>query len=61
MRQHCSNALEVGRWLEGHPRIARVNYPGLASHPREAPGDVDGPAADGDRLAAQPRVGRLLD
>jgi len=34
MRQHCSNALEVGRWLEGHPRIARVNYPGLASHPQ---------------------------
>jgi cystathionine beta-lyase/cystathionine gamma-synthase len=34
MRQHCSNALEVGRWLEAHPRIARVNYPGLASHPQ---------------------------
>jgi cystathionine beta-lyase/cystathionine gamma-synthase len=34
MRQHCSNALEVGRWLETHPRIARVNYPGLASHPQ---------------------------
>jgi cystathionine beta-lyase/cystathionine gamma-synthase len=34
MRQHCQNALEVARWLEGHPRIARVNYPGLASHPQ---------------------------
>ena len=34
MRQHCSNAMEVARWLEGHPRIARVNYPGLASHPQ---------------------------
>jgi cystathionine gamma-synthase/methionine-gamma-lyase len=34
MRQHCSNALEVGRWLEAHPRIARVNYPGLTSHPQ---------------------------
>ncbi len=33
MRQHCQNAMEVARWLEGHPRIARVNYPGLASHP----------------------------
>jgi cystathionine gamma-synthase/methionine-gamma-lyase len=34
MRQHCQNALEVARWLEGHPRIARVNYPGLVSHPQ---------------------------
>ena len=33
MRQHCLNALEVASWLEAHPRIARVNYPGLASHP----------------------------
>jgi cystathionine beta-lyase/cystathionine gamma-synthase len=34
MRQHCSNALEVARWLESHPGIARVNYPGLPSHPQ---------------------------
>jgi cystathionine gamma-synthase/methionine-gamma-lyase len=34
MRQHCLNGMEVARWLEGHPRIARVNYPGLASHPQ---------------------------
>ena len=34
MRQHCLNAMEVAKWLEGHPRIARVNYPGLPSHPQ---------------------------
>ena len=34
MRQHCQNAMEVARWLEGHPRVAQVNYPGLASHPQ---------------------------
>jgi cystathionine beta-lyase/cystathionine gamma-synthase len=34
MRQHCQNAAEVARWLESHPRIARVNYPGLPSHPQ---------------------------
>lgn len=34
MRQHCSNAAEVARWLESHPRIARVNYPGLPTHPQ---------------------------
>jgi cystathionine beta-lyase/cystathionine gamma-synthase len=34
MRQHCDNALAVARWLEGHPRVGRVYYPGLASHPQ---------------------------
>jgi cystathionine gamma-synthase/methionine-gamma-lyase len=34
MRQHCLNAMEVAKWLERHPRIARVYYPGLASHPQ---------------------------
>jgi cystathionine beta-lyase/cystathionine gamma-synthase len=31
---HNRNALEVASWLERHPRVARVNYPGLASHPQ---------------------------
>jgi cystathionine gamma-synthase/methionine-gamma-lyase len=34
MRQHCLNAMEVAQWLENHPRIARVNYPGLLGHPQ---------------------------
>jgi len=34
MRQHCLNALEVARWLKNHPRIAKVNYPGLSAHPQ---------------------------
>lgn len=29
-----AGALEVAAWLERHPRVARVNYPGLASHPQ---------------------------
>jgi cystathionine beta-lyase/cystathionine gamma-synthase len=32
MHRHCENALELARWLEKHPRVARVIYPGLASH-----------------------------
>ncbi|HLY55526.1 MAG TPA: cystathionine gamma-synthase [Stellaceae bacterium] len=36
MRQHCAGALEVARWLERHPAIARVHYPGLESHPQHA-------------------------
>jgi cystathionine gamma-lyase len=36
MERHCSNALGLARWLEAHPRVARVHYPGLASHPQHA-------------------------
>lgn len=34
MAKHCANALEVAKWLEGDRRVAKVNYPGLASHPQ---------------------------
>ncbi len=33
MAQHVRNALEVATWLENHPLVSWVNYPGLASHP----------------------------
>lgn len=32
MRAHSESALTVANFLQGHPRIERVNYPGLASH-----------------------------
>jgi cystathionine gamma-lyase len=34
MQRHCENALEIARWLERHPGVERVIYPGLASHPQ---------------------------
>jgi cystathionine gamma-synthase/methionine-gamma-lyase len=34
MRQHCTNAMEVAKRLQGHPQISKVNYPGLADHPQ---------------------------
>ena len=34
MRRHCESALELAQWLEEHPRVRRVLYPGLASHPQ---------------------------
>ncbi len=34
MRQSSENALAIASWLERHPRVARVLYPGLASHPQ---------------------------
>lgn len=34
MRQHCAAAQAVAEYLEAHPKIERVIYPGLASHPQ---------------------------
>lgn len=34
MRAHQENALAVARFLEGHPKVSRVVYPGLESHPQ---------------------------
>jgi cystathionine beta-lyase/cystathionine gamma-synthase len=34
MRQHNESALRIARFLEEHPAVSRVNYPGLESHPR---------------------------
>lgn len=36
MERHCSNAMKVADFLEKHPAIAKVNYPGLSSHPDHA-------------------------
>lgn len=36
IERHCRNALEVAHFLEGHARVDKVHYPGLASHPMHA-------------------------
>ena len=36
MRAQSALALELARWLEAHPAVARVYYPGLPSHPQHA-------------------------
>jgi O-acetylhomoserine (thiol)-lyase len=36
MERHCANALAVARFLEAHPRVGWVNYPGLPEHPDHA-------------------------
>lgn len=36
MRQHNENGMAVARWLEAHPKVDRVLYPGLESHPDHA-------------------------
>jgi len=34
MERHCSNALAIARFLEEHPAVEQVRYPGLDSHPQ---------------------------
>lgn len=34
MERHCENAMRIARFLEEHPKVERVTYPGLPSHPQ---------------------------
>ena len=34
--RQCASALQIAQWLERHPKIARVHYPSLPSHPQHA-------------------------
>ncbi|HEV2661307.1 MAG TPA: PLP-dependent transferase, partial [Ktedonobacteraceae bacterium] len=34
MERHCSNALQVAHFLQEHPRVHRIYYPGLTTHPQ---------------------------
>ncbi|HVY00640.1 MAG TPA: cystathionine gamma-synthase [Pseudorhodoplanes sp.] len=36
MERHCASALKIAEWLERHPKVKRVLYPGLPSHPQHA-------------------------
>ena len=33
MDRHCQSAMTIASWLENHPNVRRVHYPGLPSHP----------------------------
>ncbi len=34
MQRHCENAMKVARYLDQHPKVSQVNYPGLETHPQ---------------------------
>lgn len=36
VQRHVDNALEIAKWLESHPQVERVSYPGLKSHPNHS-------------------------
>jgi len=40
MQAHCKNALQLAQWLEAHPGVRKVYYPGLTSHPQYTLGQI---------------------
>jgi len=72
VRFQNDSALRIARFLAGHPRVRRVNYPGLESHPQHARAaklfagcggvlsfELEGGAPEADRFAAQLRIAAL--
>ena len=53
MERHCSNALDLAGWLQAHPKIARVHYPGLASHPQHELAQRQMPRGYGGMIAIE--------
>ena len=57
MERHCSNALAIAQFLEAHPAVERVYYPGLPSHPQHALGRRQMPGGGGGIVTAVLRGG----
>ncbi len=57
MDRHCANALALAQYLEQHPAVERVNYPGLASHPDHALAGHQMPKGRGGMLSFELRGG----
>ena len=36
MERHCNSAMQLSEWLSQHPKVNKVYYPGLTSHPQHA-------------------------
>jgi O-acetylhomoserine (thiol)-lyase len=58
MPRHCENALKVAQFLEAHPSVEWVNYPGLESHPDYARAKRYLPAGQGAILGFGIKGGR---
>ncbi len=53
MERHCANALALARYLERHPKVTSVVYPGLESHPQHALARRQMPGGFGGMIAAE--------
>ncbi|NGY03437.1 trans-sulfuration enzyme family protein [Solimonas terrae] len=53
MQRHCENALQLAQWLESHPSVARVHYPGLSSHPQHALAQRQMPRGSGGMISIE--------
>lgn len=57
LRHQSASALQLARALEQHPKVAKVNYPGLESHPRHARAGGLLEGGFGGMLSFEPRGG----
>ncbi len=53
MQRHCDNALELARWLEQHPKVSRVHYPGLKSHAQHRLAQQQMPPGSGGMISIE--------
>ncbi|MHC4952622.1 MAG: trans-sulfuration enzyme family protein [Planctomycetota bacterium] len=74
MDRHCDNAEKLAEWLVGHPRVSKVHYPWLESHPGHAVAreqmargggmlslELDGSVEDGKRFCSSTKVFALAE
>jgi cystathionine gamma-synthase len=57
MREHSANALELAKRLEKHPKVEKVHYPGLESHPQHALAKDQMPQGFSGMIALQVKTG----
>jgi len=57
MREHSANALELAKRLEKHPKVEKVHYPGLESHPQHALAKIQMPQGFSGMIALQVKTG----
>jgi cystathionine gamma-synthase len=74
MDRHSANGMAIAEWLAEHPKVTRVNYPGLTTHPEHTLArkqmrsfggmlsfEVKGSEAAAKRIAARTRVFALAE
>jgi cystathionine gamma-synthase len=59
MREHSANALELAKRLEKHPKVEKVHYPGLESHPQHALAKAQMPQGFSGMIALQVKTGEI--